>query len=314
MRLFASIACLSLLLAVFAAAPPPILHTVLTTNTVDNSPGLLVNDGTTLNWTNGLTLSGGNVYITNILYATTIITTNITVYQTLVVSNIVAGNIQGTPNTIAMIGPDPFSVENSGITQDDTNTWVFHGDTNLSATITLPKGTTGNPEIEFGTEGTLAQSGGSQRLVWNSTGSNPYFVVKDLGGNEVQLGVGSGIGFVSSASVLELFAAAKGLILDSINSAVYPIGGGVGETLGSGTNYFGGLWLGTNGLFGVYSDDGTQLLRGGVPANRKFLSTSSTPNAATVGAGNTILWSSNGVFYATTSTDGVSASTKLLAP
>jgi hypothetical protein len=84
------------------------------------------------------------------------------------------------------------------------------------------------------------------------------------GGNTLQFGVSSGVSFFSGTSAIEFIAGAGVLVMNG-GQYLTPSTGGVGMTLGTGTNYFGGLILGTNGLFGVYTDDGSQLLRNGVP-------------------------------------------------
>ncbi len=82
--------------------------------------------------------------------------------------------------------------------------------------------------------------------------------------HSLTLGMGSGSGVVGADASLQITAGAGVLTMNG-GQYLTPSVGGVGIVLGYNTNYYGGLFLGTNGLFGVYTDDGTQLFRSGVP-------------------------------------------------
>lgn len=179
-------------LVAFAASPPPILHTVLTTNSVANSTGVLTNDGTHLGWTDGLSL-GGNTTI-NYLTVTNVTVIQQLITQYLVTSNIVAANIQGTPNTVMKFTPDGFSGGNSRITEPDTNTTVFNG----SGSQSIAFGGTTTNTISINQNNLLYKSadptGYSLVELTNSTGSRALAGLTPLGatlessGSQLQLG------------------------------------------------------------------------------------------------------------------------------
>lgn len=241
----------------------------------------------TIRLRNAPSSSGTNTYITN-LFVTQEFVTNLTVFETNfvnnsiitnlfvsqsfitnlfvtyeVVGNIVSGNIQGPLGFLPKFGPDTFSLEASIAKQTDTNTIAINAGSDLSGFLTLNLGLGNDPSVFFGSTTNIFSYKGNQKLQWKSY-DHPLIEVVDNGGNTLQVGVGSGSGFISSGSTITIFGASYGLTIDSANKAVYPPGGGVGEVLGAGTNYFGGLIVGTNSISSALgSPDGVTLTWGG---------------------------------------------------
>lgn len=272
---YASITLLGLFLSVSASAQTPSFKSFNTNDFIAIPPMISLryivpSGGTNITITN-LYVSYAyisNLFVTNITAQTINVTSNLTVNNTYttnlyatyeVVSNIVAGNIQGTVNRMMKFTPDGFSGGDSDM--DNPSPGVFNTYGTNSGSITLQDTGVGNTTLNFGTNSMFYDNSVGR---WRFTNANPAI---EVGINGPQLGQGLGNDYLSAPSSLEILVGTKaGLQFNDALSAIYPTATSVGEKLGFSTNYYGGLWLGTNGLFGIYSDDGTQLLRGSVPS------------------------------------------------
>lgn len=209
-----------------------------------------------------------NLYVTEQSFVTQEFVTNLTAiynYNTyLVTSNLTAGNVVGTLNTLAIFTPDGFSLGDSIVTQPNGNTIQVNG-TNSGA-ITLNDTGIGVPAVAWGLTNTIYKSGSS--LIYSNTAdaSAPVsFGVQRANGDYVLYGVDQ----VGRAAVYA--PAGKNVRLGPNNdtpdyfftSAAFYASGAVG-TLGTGTNYWGGVLIGTNAVYSpLGTPDGVTLTWGG---------------------------------------------------
>lgn len=191
----------------FAAPSPAVTYGVLNTNDFRVTNSIVSLRGSSPNGSNIIyNLYTSNFFVTNITVQTitvesNLFTTNINVFNTYttnlyvtyeVVSNIVAGNINGTVPHLSMFYPDGFSLTDSIVTQNtnDNNGITVNG--TGDGYIVLSDGGAGIPYVDFGDNGTnrLYRSG-SQLIYTNTaiTGNGVTFVIINGAGVQTQVGV-----------------------------------------------------------------------------------------------------------------------------